>query len=352
MATKTWYFAFISMVTLCLSGCIKTNTPDPSKIIQVTTLDPTDIEQRATLSGGTISFTGAVTPITAYGVCWSKTPKPTVADNKTIDSLTPARFNSLLTGLTPNTTYYERAYATIADGTVYGNEFSFKSLQVALPSISLVDVDQVTQTTAQANYAISSDGGADIISRGICWSTNPNPTTSESKTKHGLSGMGGFADSLNGLTENTIYYARPYATNSLGTAYGNELTFTTLISGITLHLETLIGSIIPNVDTIKVIGILLPVTLLPTVLSYGVCWSVLPNPSITDNHSFGTDIKQYTISYRQVGRGGQSGNVILSQLQFDSPMTDLQSGITYYCRVFVTTSAGTGYGQMTSFVAP
>ncbi len=350
MTTKTWHFAFISMVTLCLSGCIKTNTPDPSKIIQVTTLDPTDIEQRVTLSGGTISFTGAVTPITAYGVCWSKTPKPTVADNKTVDSLAPARFSSLLTGLTPNTNYYVRAYATIADGTVYGNEFSFNSLQVALPSVSLVSVNSVTQTTAQANYTISSDGGADIISRGICWSTNPNPTTSESKTKHGSSGTGEFADSLNGLTENTIYYARPYATNSRGTSYGDELTFTTSISGITLNLVTQIGSIIPNVDTVMAIGILLPVTLLPTVLSYGACWSVSPNPSITDNHSFGTDIKQYkVVPEPNRGRGQSYPN--MSDLRFHSPMTDLQSGITYYCRVFVTTSAGTGYGQMTSLVA-
>ncbi len=350
MTSKTWHFAFISMVTLCLSGCIKTNTPDPSKIIQVTTLDPTEIEQRVTLSGGTISFTGAVAPVTAYGVCWSKTPKPTVADNKTVDSLTPARFSSLLTGLTPNTTYYVRAYATITDGTVYGNEFSFNSLEVALPSVSLVSVNSITQTTAQADYTISSDGGADIISRGICWSTNPNPTTYENKTNHGSSGIGEFPDSLNGLTENTIYYARPYATNSLGTAYGNELTFTTSISGLTLNLVTQIGSIIPNVDTVMAIGILLPVTLLPNVLSYGVCWSVSPNPSITDNHSFGTDIKQYKyVPQPNRGRGHSYPNII--DLRFHSPMTDLQSGITYYCRVFVTTSAGTGYGQMTSLIA-
>ncbi|HTB25178.1 MAG TPA: hypothetical protein VK711_07395, partial [Puia sp.] len=194
------------------------------------------------------------------------------------------------------------------------------------------------------------NGGADIISRGICWSTNPNPTTFESKTKEGLSGMGGFADALNGLTENTIYYARPYAINSLGTGYGNELTFTTSISGITLNLVTQIGSIIPNVDTVMAIGVLLPVTLLPNVLSYGVCWSVSPNPSITDDHSFGNDIKQYKV-LPQPGRGRGQTYPNMSDLRFHSPMTDLQSGITYYCRVFVTTSAGTGYGQMTSFVA-
>ena len=349
MRRKTWHVAFISMVALCLFECNKTNTPDPSKIIQVTTLNPTDIEQRVTSSGGSISFTGATTPITAYGVCWSKMPEPTVADNKTVDSLTPDRFSSLLTGLTPNTTYYVRAYATIADGTVYGNEFSFNSLQVTLPSVSLANFVLITQTTAQANYSISSDGGADIISRGICWSTNPNPTTSESKTIDESSGIGGFGAELNGLTENTIYYVRPYATNSLGTAYGNELTFTTLISGLTFNLVTQIGSIIPNVDTVMVTGILLPVSMLPSVLSYGVCWSISPNPSITDSHSLGTDIKQYIFVSGPSRDGGRSNNII--DLRFHSPMTDLQSGITYYCRVFVTTSAGTGYGQMISLVA-
>jgi hypothetical protein len=347
MGTKPWHFAFILMLVIYSLGCSKTNTPDPAKIIQVTTTDPTDIEQRVAISGGTISFVGTTTPITAYGVCWSKTTKPTTADYKTVDSLTSDRFISLLTGLKANTTYYVRAYATIAAGTVYGNEFSFNSLQVALPAVVQVNVDGITQTSAESNYSISSDGGSDITSRGICWSTNPNPTTSGSKTINGAA-MGMFADALTGLIENTIYYVRPYATNSLGTAYGNELSFTTAIAGINLSLVTQIGSIIPNTDSTMVIGILSPITLLPAVLSYGVCWSESPNPSIADSHSFGSDIKQY--NFNSQGRGDPPRHS--SDLRFHSPMTGLQSGARYYCRVFVTTSAGTGYGLMTSLIAP
>lgn len=351
MAPKPWHFAIFSFLVFCSSGCTKSNAPDPAKIIQVATIDPTSIEQRVSLSGGTISFIGVSTHLNAFGVCWSKTPKPTIADHKTIDSLFPDHFSSLMNGLTPNTTYYVRAYATIDAGTVYGNELSFHSLPIALPTVNQSNVDWVTQTTAQANYAISSDGGADITSRGICWSTNPNPTIAGSKTNDG-SGTGDFSDQLNGLTQNTIYYTRPYATNSLGTAYGNELRFTTSITGINLNLQTKIGSIIPNTDSALAIGILSPVTLLTSVLSYGVCWSISPNPSITDSHSFGTDMKQYSFSSNQ-GRGrSQSGIPNSMDLRFHSSMKGLQTGITYYCRVFVTTAAGTGYGNMSSLIAP
>ncbi|MBS1599382.1 MAG: hypothetical protein JST75_14245 [Bacteroidetes bacterium] len=350
MSAKTRYLVFIAMITMSLFGCSKTNKQDPAKIIHVVTLNPTDIQQRVGLSGGMISFTGAVTAINAYGVCWSKIPNPTIADNKTVDTLNPDHYNSLLTGLTANTTYYVKAYATIDAGTVYGNEFSFNSLKLALPSVSFTDVNTITQTTAQADYAISSDGGADIISRGICWSKDPNPTISGSKTNVVSSGTGGFSDALNNLTENTIYYARSYATNSVGTAYGNELSFVTSISGISLNLITRIGSVIPNVDSTVVIGILLPVSELSSVLSYGVCWSTLPNPSIAGNHSFSTDIAEYKINPPPGQRRG-SGSPTTTDLVFHSAVTSLQTGTTYYCRVFVTTAAGTGYGQTNSFVA-
>jgi len=352
MGTKISHFAFIFMTTLYLFACSKTNAPDPAKIIQVTTTNPTAIEQRIASGGGTVSFVGATTTVTAYGVCWSKAPKPTIFDHKTVDSLTPNQFSSLLNGLTANTTYYVRAYATIAAGTVYGNEFSFHSLQIALPTVNQTNLDQVTQTTAQANYSITSDGGADIISRGICWGINPGPTISGSKTTNGA-GMGDFSDPMNGLTQNTIYFTRPYATNSLGTAYGNELRFTTSITGIALNLQTRIGSILPNTDTTLVMGVLFPITLLSSVLSYGVCWSASPNPSISDSHSFGTDIKQYTAAPNP-GHGSRSqpGATNPPDLRFHSPMTGLQTGVTYYCRVFVTTTAGTGYGGMTSLIAP
>jgi uncharacterized protein (TIGR02145 family) len=76
--------------------------------------------------------------------------------------------------------------------------------------------------------SISSDGGAPITARGVCWSTSPNPTTANNLTNNG-SGSGSFTSNLTGLQPNTTYYVRAYATNAVTTAYGNSLQFTTEI---------------------------------------------------------------------------------------------------------------------------
>ncbi len=75
---------------------------------------------------------------------------------------------------------------------------------------------------------ISSDGGAPITARGVCWSTSPNPTTANNVTNNG-SGSGSFTSNLTGLQPNTTYHVRAYATNAVTTAYGNNVQFTTEI---------------------------------------------------------------------------------------------------------------------------
>ena len=71
-----------------------------------------------------------------------------------------------------------------------------------------------------------SEGGLPVTARGICWGTSPNPTIADNKTIDGT-GASIFSSSLTGLVANTYYYVRSYATNSLGTEYGNELSFYT-----------------------------------------------------------------------------------------------------------------------------
>ena len=72
-----------------------------------------------------------------------------------------------------------------------------------------------------------SNGGASISAYGIVWSTSQNPTVElSSKTKE-ASSYNAFSSTMNNLKPNTKYYVRAYATNSKGTAYGNELSFTT-----------------------------------------------------------------------------------------------------------------------------
>jgi len=93
-------------------------------------------------------------------------------------------------------------------------------------ALSTTEVTSITQTSANSGGNIVYDGGSPVTDRGICWNTSPNPTISDNHISEGL-GTGIFTTSLIGLTANTPYYVRAYATNSFGTFYGDEISFTT-----------------------------------------------------------------------------------------------------------------------------
>ncbi len=101
------------------------------------------------------------------------------------------------------------------------------------PVLTTSSVTNITQTTAQCGGNVTSDGGAAVTARGVCWSTSPTPTVADSKTTDG-SGVGSFTSSISGLTAGTDYYVRAYATNSVGTSYGSAQTFTTTSSSGTV----------------------------------------------------------------------------------------------------------------------
>ncbi|MDO9067652.1 MAG: SusF/SusE family outer membrane protein, partial [Deltaproteobacteria bacterium] len=87
-------------------------------------------------------------------------------------------------------------------------------------------VTAITSFTATGGGSVTKDGGASITARGICFGLKTSPTIADSKTTDGT-GLGTFTSSLKGLKHNTTYYVRAYATNTAGTAYGSEVTFTT-----------------------------------------------------------------------------------------------------------------------------
>jgi uncharacterized protein (TIGR02145 family) len=93
-------------------------------------------------------------------------------------------------------------------------------------TISTAAFSSITTVTALSGGDITDDGGSPVTNRGVCWSTSPNPTTADLLTDEGP-GTGTFVSALTGLQISTTYYARSYAINSFGTAYGNEETFTT-----------------------------------------------------------------------------------------------------------------------------
>ncbi|MBP7102081.1 MAG: fibrobacter succinogenes major paralogous domain-containing protein [Bacteroidales bacterium] len=106
-----------------------------------------------------------------------------------------------------------------------------------IPVVSTNEATEVTQTTATSGGVISSDGGATVTARGVCWSTNQNPTIADNKTTDGT-GAGSFTSPMTGLTANTKYYVRAYATNSTGTWYGNARSFITLEGNLDITYGT------------------------------------------------------------------------------------------------------------------
>jgi len=213
------------LVTSCRNKCC--NDEDLLALAELTTDTVSAITQTTAQCGGSISSDGGAN-ITARGVCWSNLINPTISDHYSNDSSRASHFTSYLTGLTPDTLYYVRAYATNSVGTAYGNQQSFTTLQNAtIPVLTTDGVTVITQTTANSGGNVTSDGGNPVTARGVCWSTSPDPTTTDSYTTDG-SGTGPFTSYLTGLTPNTPYYVRAYATNSVGTSYGNEQSFTTL----------------------------------------------------------------------------------------------------------------------------
>lgn len=128
--------------------------------------------------------------------------------------------------------YTGSPYLTDYDGITWLNPPSIGAYEkisgATIPTIYTTFITNITETTAISGGQIDSDGGEAITARGVCWSTSTNPTTADDKTDDGT-GTGAFVSNVTGLTNGETYYLRAYATNSIGTAYGIQLSFTTPI---------------------------------------------------------------------------------------------------------------------------
>jgi hypothetical protein len=259
------------------------------------------------------------TPVTAKGVCWSTEQNPVVGGSCTNDGTGFGEFTSRISDLQPDTRYYVRAYATNADGTIYGEQREFTTrdgipIFSGIPSIELTSIGVMVSV-------IFDDGGRAITSLGVCYSTLPNPTTSGTCVTTGSSN-GSFTLNLSSLSLGTAYYARAYATNSLGTTYGLQTTFTYILSP-TVTTDS-VDSITASRATV---GGIVTSDGGSTVTSRGICYATTQNPTTAN-------------TCRTSGSGTGAFTVNLTALSYVT---------TYYVRAYATNSVGTTYGLQSTF---
>jgi uncharacterized protein (TIGR02145 family) len=192
-----------------------------------------------------------------------------------------------------------------------------------IPVLITVPVSGITTTEALAGGNVSDDGGADVITRGVCWATSDKPDITDNKTTEN-GGTGSFTSTITGLDPNTTYYVRAYATNSAGTAYGSFISFKTLgdkpdvaspdATEILMTSATLNGSVNPN-------------SLLTTVtFEYG----------LTTDYGFTSTALESPLS-------GDSYESVTTAL------TGLNPGTTYHIKIKVTNDLGTKYSDDMTF---
>ena len=195
----------------------------------VITTEVTEISWRTVTCGGEVTYDGNA-PDTERGVCWSTNHNPEISDSHSSNGTGMGNYTVDVTGLTAGTTYYVRAYAKNKAGVGYGEELSFKTRDPEPPTVTTSAVINISNTSATGGGNVTSDGGAEVTERGVCWSTSHNPEITDSHARRGT-GMGSYTVNMTGLTEGTSYYVRAYAVNSEGTSYGNEVNFVSCFEG-------------------------------------------------------------------------------------------------------------------------
>jgi len=314
----------IIILVIIFFSCSSDSDEPVISIPTLTTSVATSITQTGATSGGNITSNGGA-DITSRGVVWSTSQNPTISlTTKTSDGSGVGSFSSSLTNLIAGTTYYVRAYATNIEGTAYGNEISFTTGNVQLPLVSTSIITNITNTSSISGGNVTSGGGGAITARGVVWSTTQNPSVELStKTTEGF-GLGAFTSNITDLSPNTQYYVRAYATNSAGTAYGNETSFTTLASLPILTTTNISGiqnnSVLSGGNITSDGG--------SNITARGVVWSTSQNPTIalTTKTNNGSGVGTFT-----------------------SNLSGLNPNTQYYVRSYATNSIGTAYGNEISF---
>ena len=315
--STTYYFkAFASNSAGTVYGEVKQFATKAAVPPTVQTNAATAITATSATFGGNVTAAGN-DPVTVRGFVWG-TSSSNLSNNVEVGSGTGS-FTKEITGLTHSTTYYYKAYATNAAGTSYGQVKSFATTTITAPAVQTNAASSISMTGATLNGNVTADGGATVTARGFVYGTS---ASNLSQNVQSGTGTGSFTKALTGLSHSTTYYYKAYATNAIGTNYGEVKQFTTsspsmptvqtnAASGITMTGATLNGNVTADGGA--------------TVTARGFVYG-----------TSASDLSQ------NVQSGAGTGS-------FTKALTGLTRSTTYYYKAYATNSAGTAYGEVKQF---
>jgi len=183
--------------------------------------------------GTSFTFTGIVTSdggatVTSRGGAYSKTnATPTIADSTSTTSGTTGTYNVAVSGVLEGSTYFVRAFATNSQGTGYGSKVDVTTTST-YSDVTTTGVSDITCISAKGLGNVTSEHGSAVTERGFVLNTGGSPTITSTKFVASTGGAGTYEVNLTGLSANTTYHSKAYATNAIGTSYGSESDFTTV----------------------------------------------------------------------------------------------------------------------------
>lgn len=223
---RTYYYQAYATNTVGTAFGEELTFMTDSEIPSISTSPPAIIMATSVLAGGNVTNDGGST-VTARGLVWNTSTNPTVDHNKTTNGTGLGQFESEITNLTPNTTYYVRAYASNSNGTSYGNEIVVTTL-TGVVGFGALTVDEITENTARLTGVITDIAGTQVIEKGFVWSDEQNPTVQTNKMTVSGGMLNSYSVVISDLKPGVKYFAKAYAINDLGVFYSTEKEFNTL----------------------------------------------------------------------------------------------------------------------------
>lgn len=299
----------IILTIFIISSCKEKPVPPVLSTVPVSAISTT-----SAVSGGNVTDDGGASVI-SRGVCWNTSDNPEITNNKTSDSQGSGSFTSNLTQLTPNTSYFVRAYATNSAGISYGSSVSFKTIGDK-PASTSTNATEIQTTSATLNGTVNPNSLTTTVTFEYGLTTTYGNTSPASQSPLSGDSNWNVTAALTGLNPGKIYHYRIKAENSLGITYSSDMTITTLgqvpsvttldATAISLSTATLNGSVNPNY--------------LPTTISFE--WGI--------DNSYGNRLTPTQNSLD--GSTPVNVSVVLS---------GLTEGTKYYYRITATNELGT-----------